>query len=320
MENKNEKKISAWLMAVNAGLTFIVIALIFMLSNVISLKKITTFIANTPSNTSSEVATHAFDNMELSAKSVYVYDVVNQKVLYEKNEIAQLPLASITKLMTAVVATNLVPKDSHITIQKEFLVADGGTVLNPGETWDMKNLLDFSLVVSSNDGARSLASVIGATINNTDFNIGREDFIKDMNTEAQTLGLKQTYFLNESGLDESSTESGGYGSAVDVANLMAYMLKNKPDVLEVTRFESTTVSSLTNTHIATNTDTVINKIPGLLASKTGYTALAGGNLVVAFDASIGHPVIVVVLGSTEQGRFSDVVSLVNASMKYESGE
>ena len=72
-------------MAVNAGLTFIVIALIFMLSNVISLKKITTFIANTPSNTSSEVATHAFDNMELSAKSVYVYDVVNQKVLYEKS-------------------------------------------------------------------------------------------------------------------------------------------------------------------------------------------------------------------------------------------
>ena len=321
-DKKPENKISPWLIVTNAGLTFIAIALFFMVYNVISLKNLTNFIAKAPpAPQTKQVATTDFDNLNLIGKSFYVYDVALQKVIYQKNETAQLPLASITKLMTAVVATNLVPKNSHITIQKEFLVDDNNPALSAGETWNMKDLLDFSLVVSSNDGARSLASVIGASVNNTNnFDIGRADFIKDMNTEAKTLGLTQTYFLNESGLDESAIQSGGYGSAVDVEKLMEYMLRNKPDVLEVTRFANTTVSSLTKTVDVENTDTAIDKIPGLLASKTGYTALAGGNLAVAFDASIGHPIIVVVLGSTEDGRFSDVVSLVNATMKYEDSQ
>ena len=70
--------------------------------------------------------------------------------------------------------------------------------------------------------------------------------------------------------------------------------------------------------MAKNTNIDVEKIPGLLASKTGYTTLAGGNLVVAFDASIGRPIIVVVLGSSQEGRFKDVQSLVNASIKYVS--
>ena len=69
-------------------------------------------------------------------------------------------------------------------------------------------------------------------------------------------------------------------------------------------------------HVAVNTDLDIGKIPGLLASKTGFTALAGGNLVVAFDASIGRPIIVVVLGSTEDGRFTDVAQLTSSSLAY----
>jgi D-alanyl-D-alanine carboxypeptidase len=137
-----------------------------------------------------------------------------------------------------------------------------------------------------------------------------------MNLETQKLGLAQSYFLNESGLDESATQSGGYGSADDVAKLMQYILVNKPEILEPTKYASLTVTSLSNTYVAKNTDILADTIPGLLASKTGYTDLAGGNLAVAFDASIGRPFIIVVLGSTESGRFSDMQTLVNATMKY----
>ncbi len=116
-------------------------------------------------------------------------------------------------------------------------------------------------------------------------------------------------------MDDGET-SGGNGSAVDVANLLKYILINHPTLLEATKLDSTTISSFTKRHLAKNTDESIGEIPGLIAGKTGYTALAGGNLVVAFDASIGRPIIVVVLGSTESGRFNDMEQLVGASLEY----
>ncbi|MFI5205966.1 MAG: hypothetical protein ACHQVK_03420 [Candidatus Paceibacterales bacterium] len=145
--------------------------------------------------------------------------------------------------------------------------------------------------------------------------VAMADFIKQMNAEAQRIGLKETYFINESGLDEGSV-SGGYGSAIDVSKMMQYILANKPEIVEDTKYPSVDIKSLNATHTAKNTNTDIGAIPGLLASKTGYTTLAGGNLVVAFDASIGRPIIVVVLGSTESGRFEDVSNLVKASLAY----
>lgn len=273
--------------------------------------------ATTPAPQKVVKVSHAFDNLTLEAKSVYVFDLEQNKVIFQKNALAQLPLASLTKLMTALVATELLPKNSDITINKNFLAEDGDTGLLDGETWNLKNLLDFSLVVSSNDGARAIASVAGAfEANTTDYNIGLKDFISKMNAEAKRLGLAETYFVNESGLDESDTQSGGYGSAVDVANLLKYILANKPELLEATKLTSSTFDSSLGAHTAVNTDTEISKIPGLIASKTGYTTLAGGNLAIAFDAGLGHPIIAVVLGSSQDGRFSDMSQLVKATLSY----
>lgn len=253
-------------------------------------------------------------DVNITGKSAYVYDVVGKRVLYRKNELVQLPLASITKLMMALTAVELLPKDANITIRKEFLQEDGDNGLLANESWKLSDLLDFSLVVSSNDGARSIASVIGAMQIDTDnYDLGRKEFIRMMNTKAQQIGLTQTYFVNESGLDIGST-SGGYGTAIDVANLIRYILEKKPQILEATKYKKVTVDSEKKAHVAKNTNSEVNDIPGLMASKTGYTDMAGGNLAVAFDASMGRPIIVVVLGSTHEGRFSDVQNLVKASL------
>ena len=309
MENK--EPISKTLLAFNALLALSILAMIFVIYGIL----------HKPPKTEVEhgqlVMTHAFDNLSFEAKSIYIFDVIKDKVVYEKNENTQLPLASLTKLMMALTATELLPKDSRITIKKEFLREEGDTGLLADESWKLKDLLDFSLMVSSNDGARSIASVIGAfDLKTNDYNLGRKDFIEKMNTQAQELGLLQTYFINESGLDEEGV-SGGYGSAKDISKLMQYILINRPELLEATKYETATINSLNKiSHTAKNTNDDVNQIPGLIASKTGYTALAGGNITLAFDASIGRPIIVVILGSSEKGRFKDATALVKASLEY----
>ncbi len=257
-----------------------------------------------------------FENVNVKAKAVMVYDMADDRILYAKNEGAQLPLASITKLMTALVATELLPKNSNVTIKSEFLREEGDSGLLVSESWNLKELLDFSLVTSSNDGMRSVASVIGATkLNSQDYDLGRKDFIEKMNKRAKELGLDQTFFVNESGLDVGSV-SGGYGSANDVNSLMKFMIISQPEIMEATKYPSLSIDSDSKKHLAKNTNDIINSIPGLFASKTGFTDLAGGNLVVAFDPSLGKPIIITVLGSTQEGRFEDVKMLVNATLDY----
>ncbi len=302
------------LLLVNGLLVLAVIGMVFLIDEALQRH---VQVATTHIQIPTETPTHAFDTVAIQGKAVYVFDVARNKIVYEKNAQAQLPLASLTKLMMALVAIDSVPENSHITINKDFLASDGDNGLLAGETWTMKNLLDFSLVVSSNDGATSLASVIGASMANTDnYDIGRKDFISKMNQTAQTLGLSQTYFINENGLDVASDLSGGYGSAQNVAQLMQYIITHKPDLLEATKYPTSTISSATKNHVAQNTDTIVTSIPGLIASKTGYTSLAGGNLAVAFDAGLERPMVIVVLGSTEDGRFTDVSQLVKATLAY----
>lgn len=317
MDNENNqnngKNIPRWLLVLNGTLLIVAIFMVFAVKERTD-KKIAIKQAET---NRMQVASSIFDGLEIEANAVYVYDLAKKEIVFKKNENAQLPLASITKLMTALVASNLSSKNDLVTIRKEFLAPEGDTGLLSGENWTVRELLDLSLVTSSNDGVRSIASVIGSTlINKDDYNLGREEFVKKMNTTARELGLNQMYFMNESGLDENDNQSGGYGSAENVNRLVEYMLTKKSDILEMTKYSSSSVSSLTKVHNIENTNYDINKIPGLLASKTGYTKLAGGNLVIAFDSSIGRPIIITVLGSTQDGRFSDVLKLVDASMEY----
>lgn len=309
---EQEHKISKKLFIFNIFLVVAVVFMTFVLYQSSVQKKVEKIVEAKKERKSLAV----FENVNIKAKSAVVYDLAENRVLYSKNPGVQLPLASITKLMTALVATELLPKNSNITVKSEFLREEGDSGLLVNESWNLKELLDFSLVTSSNDGARSVASVIGAVkLNSKDYDLGRKDFIEKMNKRAKELGLGQTFFVNETGLDVGSV-SGGYGSANDVISLMKYMVRNQPEILEATKFQRLSIDSNTKKHTAKNTNDIINEIPGIFASKTGYTDMAGGNLVVAFDPSLGKPIIVTVLGSTQEGRFEDVKVLVEKSLDY----
>lgn len=250
-----------------------------------------------------------FNNTNVIAEAAIVWDVKNEKALFSKNANEVLPLASITKVVSALTASQNASEDTTIGITSSDLMAEGDSGLLIGEQWTLKDLLNLTLVSSSNDGARAVANVVGASQNNL--------FVDTMNQTAQSIGLTDTRFYNENGLDIDKVKSGGYGSAYDIAKLFDYIMRNKPELLEATRYSNFPVSSINNgTKIIENTNTGLPITPGILASKTGYTDLAGGNLAVVVDPGMSGPYVIVVLGSNYDGRFKDIEMLSKDLLDY----
>ncbi|MAZ29998.1 hypothetical protein CL655_01810 [bacterium] len=255
---------------------------------------------------------NAFAPLNLQAESVFVWDITEQRVLHQVAADKQLPLASITKLMTALVANELLTGTTTITVSERAINQDGASGLLADEQFTLLNLSDLMLLTSSNDGAYAVAETLGREF---DANDPAEAFVALMNIRAEELGLGQTYFRNPTGLDIAEDEAGAYGSARDIAFLMEYILESQPTIIESTADPAHTVISQNGiVHSARNTNQNVVSVPGIIGSKTGYTELAGGNLVVAFDAGVNRPVVVVALGSTWQGRFEDVNRLVAATI------
>ena len=280
----------------------------FTVLSLFSLMLIGAYAAQFEANNREQVAAAAFVSTltlevgELEARSAVVYDVKLNKLLYQKDAQVPLPLASLTKLMSAEAILSFKPDDTSVTITPDALRAEGDSGLVVGDDWTLKNLLTLGLVSSSND---AMAAAAGSA--------GTSSIIEWMNSTAQTLGLTHSTFTNPTGLDVDTEEAGAYGSAEDMARLTADFLKRYPDLFSSTVAEKTEIRVGGKVIDAKPTALPILDIPGLIGAKTGYTDLAGGNLVAAFDLELGHPVVVVVLGSSVEGRFSDVRSLIEAT-------
>lgn len=256
----------------------------------------------------------AFEGIQITGKGVYVIDATNDRVLYSKNPDAQLPLASITKVMLALVAADVLPMDSTVVISREA-VERGGGGLTYGEEWKVRELLDYMLIASSNAAAEALAEAADAGIRFKYPDAPAERVvIWRMNQLAKELGMTSTYFLNPSGLDESITQAGALGSARDIGTLFLYAMRTNRELFAGTAREYATLGPINGfKRDVHNTNAALSNIPHIYMGKTGLTDLAGGNLAISYDATENHPVIVVVLGSSQEGRFSDVTKLVETT-------
>jgi len=256
-----------------------------------------------------------FDDVAIRASSAFVWDVKNQKPLFSKNPDDVRPLASVTKLMTALVVYELMSPEDKVSISNFAINTEGDSGFVEGETFTMEDLADLTLVSSSNDGATALGATAAEGIaQEYDAN---EVFVKAMNIKAEELGLSKTSFKNSTGLDISETEAGAEGTAREMALLMEHIILNNPDSVALTAYEEAYVKSIEgDDHTSKNTNRSVNEIDGLIASKTGYTVLAGGNLVIAFNAGLDRPIIVSVLGSSYNERFSDTLTLVEKTQEY----
>lgn len=281
-----------------------------------------------------------FRNISLGAQAVYVYDARLGRVLFEKNAHDAMPLASLTKVMTALVASDF-PKDFPVEITHlalEHATTSSTTIaLKEGDRFRLSEILPYMLLVSSNESANAVALAGGKELLQSRNATGtapeklendmeeneEEAFVAKMNSRAQELGLSTFAFENPSGLDVEETKNGidmrhasGYGSAKDMTSLFAYILNTRPEILAGTAEPKDSFTKLDGTSkSAWNTNPLAARLPGLLGSKTGYTDIAGGNLALAFDVGPMRPVIIVILGSTKDGRFTDAEKLIAASVK-----
>lgn len=266
----------------------------------------------TPMATTTPAGPDAFSSVRIIGQAAVVYDLKTGHVLYSENGDAQLPLASLTKLLTTYAAVIALPQKASVVITQSALDQEGESGFTIGESFALDDLARLALVASSNDAAEAIAEAAESKRSMT----GRQLLAN----AAATAGLEHTYALNGTGLDENATQAGAYGSARDIAILAGALLQKAPRIAQATAEPSITIRSLEGvSHTLPNTNQDAVHVPGILLSKTGYTDLAGGNLVVVFDTAIGHPVAVVVLGSTRDGRFTDVERLVRATLAHFAG-
>jgi D-alanyl-D-alanine carboxypeptidase (penicillin-binding protein 5/6) len=255
-------------------------------------------------------APQTLGEVTIQGAAAFVWDVRDNTVLYKKNPDAILPIASITKLMTSLLAYELFEPTKRTTLPLAAILQSGDAGLVAGEEFKTDDLYTLALVASSNDAAFALGAAVGEALGDRD---PTAQFVTAMNIRAEELGLNTLHFKNTTGLDLSVSEPGAVGSARDITFLMEYIVERYPELLDSTTAASARVYNTSGAyHDAFNTNDLVGDIPNLLGSKTGFTDLAGGNLTVAFDAGFDRPIIVTVLGSTRAGRFSDVETLIEA--------
>jgi D-alanyl-D-alanine carboxypeptidase len=244
----------------------------------------------------------SLDTVSITAHSALVISFNTNNIVYQKNPDKPLPLASLTKLVTAQVAQEVIKKENIQVDKMQELSEYGDGQLLENETWNTEDLIAYTLITSSNDGAHTLAN----NSKNTD------SFIRGMNSLVASIGLSTTHFYNETGLDDDTKGIiASKGTAQDISKILSYLIKNDLPLYEKTQLAAYTFKTPHGTQIATNTNEIVEDIAGILVSKTGYTDLAGGNLAVVADMGLNEPTAFVVLKSSKEARFDDILKLQN---------
>ncbi len=270
---------------------------------------------------------NSFLSLFIQAKAGYVYDIPHKKVLFKKNEQTALPLASLSKIITLITAKESGFLPSQVTISEKSLTEEGDVGLLAGEIWGADDLLRILMIASSNDSATAIRTIVEETIQKKYEAQGQSyggtpSFINLMNDTAKTHGWMSLVFVNESGLDldEANKIPSNVGSAHDIGAALEYTSTKYPEILTVTQTPEITLTSSDGfTGTFKNTDPLTEKDLKILYSKTGYTDSAGGNLAVIEKANTGDEILIVVLGSTLEGRFTDTESMIGATNAYLEG-
>lgn len=202
-----------------------------------------------------------------TAKSTIVMDLDSGRILYEKNANQKRLIASITKIMTAIVAIEEGDLTEKITVGEEVLSMYGTNIyVEVGEKMKLRDLLYGLLLRSGNDASVVIAKAIAGS---------EEKFVNLMNKKAQEIGMKNTIFKNPHGLDE---ETENYSTAYDMALLSKYAYKNKTyrNIVSTDKYE---VSTGKKTYLWYNRNKLLTTYEYCTGGKNGYTPRAGKTLV-----------------------------------------
>lgn len=224
------------------------------------------------------------------------------EILFAENEKKILPIASLAKLMTALVVFERYDLNYFVAVSEKAMEQEGEQgSLKAGEVFSVKNLLYFTLMESSNRAAYAISEVIG-----------NRNFVAAMNQKALELGLGNTRFDDVTGLSPNS-----YSTAEDLAVLSAHLFSNYPLFREIIGVRELDFYLLDGTfhHRAVNTNQLLG-VNNIVGGKTGWTSSARGCLmIIQKNADFENYVIYVILGAED--RFLEMEKLIRAIQIHE---
>lgn len=214
----------------------------------------------------------------VAASAVLVKDILAVDPIWYFNADRKWPIASITKLMTAVIALEKIGLETQISISKTAVDTEGvAGFLEVGKVYTVHQLLETMLRSSSNDAAVALAE-----------HYGWNDFMWAMNAKAQAIGMHNTQFSDSSGLSVLNQST-----ANDLEKLTLYIFNRHPEIFLLTRIKSGNIHPFVD-H------------PEFLGGKTGFIDEANGNLLSLFNMA-GRPILIIVLGSEDRAKDTETL-------------
>jgi len=217
----------------------------------------------------------------ITASAYLAQNLSDNSVLLSKNPNKSYPIASIVKLMNAVVTHENIDNGKMITVTDKMLKPFGQSpAIFFGANISAQNLLKASLIQSTNDAAEALAC-----------SAGEEKFLGLMNQKAKELGMTSTVFYDAHGLDPAN-----HSTASDLTKLLSYIYKNHPDILETTKDNDFWLPNINGKLVKFINMNGFYPISNFIGGKTGYLVEAKQTLAALFDVN-GEPVAVIVLHS-----------------------
>lgn len=244
-----------------------------------------------------------YKDPEIGATSAIVIDAGTGKVLFAGNPDERLAIASITKIMTAIVVLHYKSNLQEVVRVSGEAARVGGSQMDllENETMTIENLMKGMLIDSANDAAYALAEGTFGSV---------DRFVDAMDRQAVELGLTNTHFTNTYGADNDAH----FSTARELATLTVYAMKNEV-FRSMVGIQKTTVTDTTGRfkHNLENTNKLIGKYINVIGVKTGTTDEAGASLVAAAKGSSGQTVIAVLLNSPE--RFNEGKKLLDWALR-----
>lgn len=238
------------------------------------------------------------DSPVLTAKSALLYDLTNKKLLFDKNSKEKLPMASLTKIMTAVVALENKKINDNYLVKSEDLVGENSMGLEKGEIHSLENLLYGLILSSGNDAAEVIAQ---------NFPGGRVEFIRAMNAKAKSLGISDTNFTNPSGLEGDGEQ---HTTTHDLLVITNFALSNFPEFRKIVATIEHSVEANRNhkAYYLVNETSLLTTYPGVKGVKLGYTPEAGYSMITYLEYE-NHKILGILLNS--QNRREEMKSLLD---------
>jgi len=244
-------------------------------------------------------------NFSLSARSALSYELTDEKMVFAKNINEKLPMASLTKIMTAYLALEEGIDKRYRVSSSAALIGENVMGLSEGEILTLEELLYGLMLPSGNDAAEVIAE--GSPY-------GRDGFVEEMNKRAKQLGLGNTHFTNPSGLEGDGDQ---VTTVVDLLKLTKTALENKNFLKVVSTYEKELPNNNEHKYYRLFNDTnLLTSYPGVKGVKTGFTWEAGLCLVTYLEHN-GHKIIAVILNS--QNRRQEMKDLLDYTL-IELGE